>query len=143
MKQEHRMKKILVVVSLSALSLTAFALTKEEREFLKASVTPALAEANAKFHGACGCPTPITIDEGTITSMDDVHNFKYMADDVAENAPKYCTDAASKKAMCQLKSLTFSHTKEAFFKITAGKGQLTTDGQSHATWEMMTRELDK
>ena len=137
------MKKVLIVVSLSALSLTAFALTKEEREFLKTSVTPALAEANAKFHGACGCPTPITIDEGTITSMDDVHNFKYMADDVAENAPKYCTDAASKKAMCQLKSLTFARSKDAVFKIAAGKGLLTTDGQSHATWDMMARELDK
>jgi len=137
------MKKILVVVSLSALSLTAFALTKEEREFLKTSVTPAMAEANAKFHAACGCPTPITIDESTIQSMDDVHNFKYMAEDITTNAPKYCTDAASKKAMCQLKSLTFARTKDAFFKITAGKGMLTEDGQSHATWDMMSRELDK
>ena len=85
------MKKALIVVSLSALSLTAFALTKQEREFLKNSVTPALADANTKFHTACGCPTPITIDESTIQSMDDVHNFKYMAEDISKNAPKYCT----------------------------------------------------
>src|SRR5262249_28920474 len=135
--KEHRMKKIAVVVVLSAVSLTAYALTKDERETLKKDVYPAMAEANAKFKAACGCPTAITIDESTITSMDDVHNFKYMADDITENAPKYCTDAASKKAMCQLKSLTFAHTKEAVFKFNGGRALLTTDGQSHATWDMM------
>jgi hypothetical protein len=136
------MKTILIAASLSALTLTAFA-GKQERELMKTRVEPALAKANEKFHSACGCPTPITVDEASVKGTDDLHNFIYMADDIADNAPKYCTDAASKKAMCQLKSLTLARTPEAMFQFKGGKGLLTTDGQSHATWEMMTRELDK
>ena len=45
--------------------------------------------------------------------------------------------------MCQLKSLTFARAKDAVFKISAGNGLLTEDGQAHASWEMMARELDK
>lgn len=136
------MKKIAVVVLLSAMSLTAYALTKEERDLLK-ETAPAMAEANAKFKSSCGCNTPITIDESTIKSKDDIYNFKHMAEEITAEAPKYCTDAASKKAMCQLKSLTFARANEAVFKFNGGRALLTEDGQSHATWDMMSRELDK
>jgi hypothetical protein len=65
-----------------------------------------------------------------------------MARNIAESVPKYCTDAASKKAVCQMTSLTLTKGKPQFtFKD--GHGVAMADGQSYTSFEMMTRVLDK
>jgi hypothetical protein len=66
-----------------------------------------------------------------------------MAEHIAEGIDGYCTDAASKKAVCQLRTLTFAKGKDAGFTFKGGAGIATTDGQSSCSWEQMTRELDK
>jgi hypothetical protein len=66
-----------------------------------------------------------------------------MAEDISKGAPKYCTDAASKKALCQLRTIVLTKSKPAEFTFKAGAGKLSHDGQAHATWEMITRVLDK
>jgi len=62
---------------------------------------------------------------------------------VADGVAGYCTDEASKKAVCKMKSLVLAKAAESTFTFKNGKGIATTDGQSHTSFEMMTRELDK
>ena len=139
------MKRVLVAAGLFGLLGTmspAFA-GKEERETMKNEVVPAVKEAEAKFKSACGCALAITVDETTVKSKDDMYKVKYMAEKVTEGAPQHCTDAESKKAMCQMKSLVLGKAAEATFTFKNGKGIATTDGQSSCSWEMMVQELDK
>ena len=142
------MKYDLVAAGLAGLigtltvSSTAFA-GKEERDYMKNEVMPAVKDAEAKFKSSCGCALSITVDETTVKSKDDMYSVKHIAGYVADGVGSYCTDAASKKAVCQMKSLLLAKAKEATFTFKGGKGTATTDGQSSCSWEMMTRELDK
>lgn len=139
------MKRALVVVGLIVTSLaswTAFA-GKEEREMMKGEVAPAVKDAEAKVKASCGCAMKITVDEATVKTKDDMYVVKHMAGYVADGAPGYCSDDASKKAVCQMKTLVFAKAAKAEFTFKAGKGTATTDGQAGCSWEMITRELDK
>ena len=142
------MKHVLVAAGLMGLFATmvttATALAgKQEREMMKNEVMPAVKAAEAKFKSSCGCALAITVDETTVKSTDDMYKVKHMAEWVTEGAGSYCTDAASKKAVCQMKSLVLAKAPEAKFTFKGGKGVATTDGQSSCSWEMMTQELDK
>lgn len=132
----------LIAASLMIVSVTAYA-GKRERDLMTKEVVPAVAEAEATFQKSCGCPLAITVDEDNLKSMDEIRAAKHMAGYITENAPKYCTDAASKKAMCQMKSLTYTKAAKVSFTFKAGRGIATTTGQETCTWEMMTRQLDK
>ena len=137
------MKRVLVASGfLMLLSVSAFA-GKEERDYATGTMNPAVAKAEATYKSSCGCPLKITIDDKTIKSKDDMSSARYIAESVTEGAPGYCTDAASKKAVCQMKTLVIGKAKEATFSFKGGTGTATTDGQGNTTWEMMTRELDK
>lgn len=134
------MKRALLVLSL--FPILAFA-GKTEREYMKNEVTPAVKAAETEFKKACGCDLKISVNEGSIKSKDDMYEAKHIAESVTEGAPKHCTDAASKKAVCQMKSLDIQKTKETKFTFAGSKGVATTDGQSYTSWDMMTQELDK
>jgi hypothetical protein len=137
------MKKLpLIATSVLLISLTAYA-GKEEREYMKNTLSPALKTAETSYKAACGCPLAIKVNESTITSTDDMYAAKHIADSVSEEAAGYCTDAASKKAVCQMKTLELTKAGEAKFTFKGGAGVATTDGQSFVSFEMMTRELDK
>jgi hypothetical protein len=125
-----------------SLSLTAFA-GKAERDAMSKKVVPAVNAAEEKFKASCGCPLKITVDETTIKSTNDMTLAKYMAEHVTAGAPKYCTDDASKKAVCQMKNLTLAKAAKAEFTFKDGAGLCTTDGQGSCSWEQMTRVLDK
>jgi hypothetical protein len=131
-----------LVIASSITALTAFA-DKAQRDLMTKSILPRVEAASAKFKEACGCPLAITVDESTVKAKDDLYKFGYMADSIKESAPKYCTDAASKKAMCQLKTLTFVRAEKSGFTFSGGKGVLATDGSSAAEWPQMTKVLDK
>jgi hypothetical protein len=135
------MKRALIAVGLTVVSFNAFA-GKAEREYMKDSVQPAIKEAETKFKAACGCALKITATD-SLKSQDDMAQAKNTANSVAENAEKYCTDDASKKAVCQMKSIDVVKGKETAFTFKAGKGTCTTDGNSYVHWDMITRELDK
>ena len=145
------MKRILVAAGLAALvgimapSTTAFA-GKKERDFMEKELAPKVKGAQDKFQASCGCALAITIDDSTTTTTDDMRQARNAANTIIEGAPKYCTDAASKKAVCQLKSLVLAKVvkpAKAEFTFKDGKGQLTHDGQMYTGWDQMTRVLDK
>jgi hypothetical protein len=110
---------------------------------MSGTLMPAVKEAMAKVKSACGCQWTITVDESTVKTTDHMYNVKHIADSVAETAPTYCTDAASKKAICQMKSLKLGIAKEATFTFKGGAGVATGDGQASTSFDMMARELDK
>ena len=136
------MKHGITVAIVLAASITAFA-GKEQREMIKNEVNPALREAEGKFKASCGCALKITFDENAVKSNDELYQFKHVAESITENAPKYCTDAASKKAVCQMKTLTLAKAAESKFSFKNGNGLATTDGSSYIDWDLITRELDK
>jgi hypothetical protein len=135
------MKRTFVIIPVLAMSLTALA-GKEERDLMTKEVAPAVKQAETTYRAACGCPLAITVTS-SLKTMDELRQAKYLAESITEEAPKYCTDAASKKAMCQLKSLDVVKANESKFVFSNGKGTSFTDGQSYTGWEMITREIDK
>lgn len=135
------MKRYLVVAALLISTLTAYA-GKEEREYMKNTVVPAVKEAEAKFKSACGCAFAIKVSDG-LKTQDEMAQARNISNTIAEGAPKHCTDAESKKAMCALKTLDIVKGPDTKFTFAAGKGTAVTDGQSYVSWEMITREVDK
>jgi hypothetical protein len=145
------MKRIMVaaglagVIGLMAPSMTAFA-GKREREFMEKELAPKVKDASDKFKSSCGCSLAITVDDSTTKSTDDMRQARSMAGTISEGAPKFCTDAASKKAVCQLKSLVLAKAVKpavAEFTFKDGKGMLTQDGQMYTGWDQMIQKLDK
>jgi len=135
------MKRVFVAMSLF-ISVTALA-GKEEREYKKSDVDPAVKAAEAKVKSSCGCALSIVLNANTIDTKDNMYQAKHVADSITEGAAAYCTDADSKKAVCQLKTLEIVRGKETAFTFKAGKGTSTHDGQSYMGWDVMTHELDK
>lgn len=138
------MKKVLIAAALSVVSMVsvdAFA-GKAERDFMTNEVQPAVKAAEAKLKSACGCGTKFVVSD-TLKTRDDLAQARNIANAVAEGAGSYCTDDASKKAVCQLKTIEVVKGKDTAFKWNAGKGTCVTDGQSYVSWDMITREIDK
>jgi len=135
------MKRVLVCV-LMAVSVTAVA-GKEERDFLTKEVQPAAREAEAKWKASCGCALKVAVDEASFTVKQDMHPAKQFCERVAESIAGYCTDAASKKAMCQMKTLVVRKANDATFTFKGGTGTATVAGYESPSWDMVTKELDK
>ena len=136
------MSKQWVAVSLivAAVSVPAFA-GKREREVMEKEAVPAMRDAEAKFKESCACALQINVDD-TLQSTDELRNAGHVAKDIAAHVPKYCSDAASKKAMCQMKTLTVSKGKGQFtFKD--GHGIALANQQEYTSFELITRVLDK
>ena len=136
------MKPTVIAVPLMVASLSAFA-GKEDRDFMKNEVMPAAKTAAAKWKSACGCNLAITIDETTLKSRDDMPSARSFCNTISEEIVKYCTDEASKKAMCQMKSLTVKKADDATFTFKGGQGLATVYGITSPSWDMVTREIDK
>ena len=136
------MSKQLVAVTLivAAVGLPAFA-GKREREVMEKEVVPAMRDAEAQVKGSCGCALAINTDD-TMQSIDELRNARNVARNVAQSVPKYCTDAASKKAVCQMKTLTISKGK-GLFTFKDGHGIAMANQQEYTPFSMMTRVLDK
>jgi hypothetical protein len=136
------MKKIILFAALMmTASLPAFA-GKAEREYMKDTVMPAVKAAETAYKSSCGCALKIVVGP-TLKTTDDMSQARNIANAVAEGVAGYCTDDASKKAVCQMKTLDISKGKESTFSFKSGRGSAVTDGQSSVSWDMITRELDK
>ncbi len=134
---------LLTTTSILLVSFIAHA-GKEERSYMNDSLMPAVKTAEATFRKACGCPIVIKLNAATVeNSLDDMGEAKNIAQSVTESAPKHCTDAPSKKAVCAMKTLEIAKAKTTAFTYKNGAGLATTDGQSYSTFEMMVAELDK
>src|ERR1700733_7657963 len=108
------MIKRLCLLAIMSVSVVAIA-GKEERELSKNNVAPAVAAGQAKGKTGCCCPLAITIDDGVMNSRYQLNNVKNLADELADEGPKYCSDAASKKAMCQMSALAIVAAKSGAF----------------------------
>jgi hypothetical protein len=138
----HSMQhRFLIVAALSAVSLTAVA-GKLERDTMTKEVLPAIEKAEAKFKSSCGCPLKITVDD-SMNTRDLMFQAKHIAEDVGEESAKYCTDAGSKKALCQMKKLEILQRKPCEFTFKDGVGQCTSDGNMRCAWQQITKVLDK
>jgi hypothetical protein len=136
------MKRVIIGTGLvMVLAVTAFA-GKEERDMMTKEVQPAVTRAEAAYKSSCGCPLKITIDD-SIKTKNDLYLAKSMAEWVADGVGGYCTDAASKKAICQMQNLTIAKASKIAFTFKGGTGVATTDGSGGVSWGMITRELDK
>jgi hypothetical protein len=135
------MKRVLVCV-LMAVSVTAVA-GKEERDFMNKEVQPSAREAEAKWKASCGCGIRVAIDEGSFTEKQDMRSAKAFCDRVSESIAGYCTDGASKKAMCQMKTLVVKKANETTFTFKGGTGTATVSGYESPSWDMVTKQLDK
>ncbi|HEX4416456.1 MAG TPA: hypothetical protein VH165_01095 [Kofleriaceae bacterium] len=122
-------------------SLSAFA-GKTERDYMTNEVQPAVKAAKDKLKSACGCTVNFTVSD-SLKTTDDMAQARNIANAVTEGAPAYCSDAASKKAVCKLKTIEVVKGKETGFAFKGDKGTCTTDGQSYVSWDMITREIDK
>jgi hypothetical protein len=136
------MKQAAVIATVMLVSITAYA-GKADREYMKNTVMPAVKKATDAVKKSCGCAMTITVNESTIKTENDMSPARYIAESVADGVAGYCTDDASKKAVCQMKTLEITKAAEAVFTFKGSKGVASTDGQSHVSFEMITRELDK
>jgi hypothetical protein len=142
MKGEAMRSYSTVIAVLCLLSVTAFA-GKREREMMTQKVAPAVATAEANFKSSCGCAVKITVDETALKSIEEMRGAQHIAEDVGKSVGKYCSDAASKKAICQLKTLTLTKGPTAGFTFKDGAGVATTDGNARCGWDQIVKVLDK
>ena len=136
------MRSYSIVFAVLCLSVTAFA-GKMERDLMTKKVAPAVATAEANLKTSCGCAVKITVDETALKSMDELRGAQHIAEDVAGSVGKYCSDDASKKAICQLKTLSLTKGKPAGFTFKDGAGVATTDGNERCGWNQIIKVLDK
>ena len=115
---------------------------KQHRDVMAMELIPAARAAEANFKASCECALAVVIDD-SIKTIDEMVSARYIADEVSTGAAKYCTDAGSRKAMCQMKTLRLASASHPTFTFDAGVGIATTNGEHHATWDMITRVLDK
>jgi hypothetical protein len=128
------------ITLLAILPVIAFA-GKAEREYKTNELDPAVKAAQAAYK-KCGCDLKITF-AASISSEADMRQVKYIVEDITTGAPKYCTDAESKKAVCKMKSLEIAKGSESKFTFSGGRGVASTDGQMNPSFDMIATELDK
>lgn len=134
------MKKLIAVL-LTAVPMYAMA-GKLEREFQKSELTPAIAAAEAEYKKACGCGLKISVDP-KLKSVEELTLAMHVAESIKDGAAGHCTDAESKKAVCQMSTLKIDLTKETKFSFAGSTGTADTDGSSFVSFEIMTNQLDK
>src|SRR5437763_10208798 len=113
------MKRFIVIAVLGA---TTFAFAgKLERDFMTKEVVPAMRDAEAKWKASCQCVLAISVDETTVKTHDELLGARSIASYIADGIPKYCTDEASRKALCQMKTLVLAKAQTAGFTFKNGK----------------------
>lgn len=140
------MKNKTPLLLIATLSLAAASLAhagKPERDFLAAEVAPALKAAASTLKQSCGCDVKMDVKQDSFQTVDHLRQVRYAAGTIVDNAPRYCSDAPSKAAVCKLKALEFARTGTTAFKFAAGKGVITLDESSYPSWDMLAAELDK
>src|SRR4051812_14627990 len=100
------MKRLVIVAAGLGIATAALA-GKEEREVYTKQVVPAMRAAEAAWKSSCGCALQISVDETSINETAEMHSTEHTCQEITDEVPKYCTDDASKKALCQMKTLVF------------------------------------
>lgn len=129
----------LLVSPLSALA------GKEERDFIAASLEPAVKTAAAALKNACNASVKIDVKLDTFKTVDELRQPRYFLEKIEGNAPKYCTDAGSKTAIAKLKTLEISRGAgtDVDVKFAGGKAVAITGASSFPSWEQLAQAVDK
>ena len=134
-------KKIALILAL--VPMAAFA-GKAERDYVSGTAEPAVKEAAAALKKSCGCDVKIDIVKvDAYKDTDELRQITNVSKAIAQGAAAHCTDAASKAAICKMKSLEISRGTSTDFKFSGGKGVATSDSSSSASWDMIVAQLDK
>ena len=136
------MRALLIAASALALAGSAHA-GKEERDYQANELAPAMKDAASALLKGCGCAWKTNVNWDTFKTKDQMMLLRYFSTSVAENARRYCDTAASKKAICQLKTLNMSVGKPTSFVFQNGTGTWITDGQSYSDWDVVAEAVDK
>jgi hypothetical protein len=93
---------------------------------------------------SCGCDVQFDVDYNSFENREDLswvnlvitHPFQ-------KKGSTYCVDAASKAAICKIKTFKYSRAKETTTTISGGTATLTTDGRSSDSWDTLIKRLNK
>lgn len=137
-------KRLLVGIAIASCASGASAAhaDKEHRDRMTQDAIPAARAAEANWKASCECDLAIVIDD-SIQTLDEIRYTRYTADEVSTGVAYYCTDAPTRKAMCQMKTLRIASATRASFTFDAGVGIATTNGQHHVMWDEITKAVDK
>jgi hypothetical protein len=117
---------------------------KEERDYRKAEVDPALAKAGKVLEAKCGCAVKLDVNWDQFKTRDQLYTLMHFAENISSGAPDYCgDDAESKKAFCKMKTLSIVLDKEVKFTFSGNRGIASTDGNMNPTFKMITDVLDQ
>lgn len=116
---------------------------KPERDFVTNEAEPAMQEAVATIKSSCGCDVKFDAMYDTFKDINELWLIKRFANAITEGVAPYCSDEASKAAMCNLKTIEFSKGNDVTFEFKDGKGTATADSSSYPSWDMITRAVDK
>ncbi len=115
---------------------------KPERDFTTNEAQPAVQEAVATLKTSCGCDVNFDVKFDTFKDVNELWLIKRFANSINDGAESYCSDEASKAAMCNLKTIEFSKGSDVSFDFKDGKGTATSDSSSYPSWDMVTRAVD-
>src|SRR5215468_10100863 len=87
---------------------------KRERERMTMDAIPAARAAEANFKASCECELSVVLD-ASLQSVDEITFAAYIAEEVSKGAPRYCTDADSRKALCRMKTLRIAAATQSSF----------------------------
>ena len=138
MKTSH---SALIALTLSFAGL-AFA-GEAEREYYAENTEPAVKKATATLKKSCGCDVKFDIQMETFETRNHLLMINMLASEISEKAPGYWSDAPSNAAICKLKTVNLSRTKESALNFSNGKIVWTTNGNSYFGWDTMVEKLDK
>lgn len=119
----------------------------------KKEVEAELAPAKAVFKKSCGCDITFDIKWDTFKTFGSMRSIHGLIDNFQSYAPEVCKDAEAKKAICKMKTISYSFAPLAegargnpdpTFDAKTGVMSATTDGMAVPDLGYMAREiLDK
>ena len=132
---------IRIVPLLLVVPLAAFA-GKTEREFVKTRLAPAIKKSEATFKKACGCNWKLAVGKKLENDLDALHVAEHLVGIIGDNAAGYCTDDASKKALCAISTFSMETGETTGFSVEGKVGKAVLSG-GYPPWDNITAALDK
>ncbi len=141
------MKKMMALSFL--LSLSVFA-GKEDREYKKNELDPAVKAMQEAYKAASGCEIKVEFEGKEFELKDHMAQVKFMMENIKDSVGTYCKDsttqkpdADSQKAVCKMKTLKVKMGADAAFEFKDSTG-IATMGTSggYAGFDMMMTKID-
>jgi hypothetical protein len=135
--------KFTILIACLFVSTIAFA-GKGEREKRK-EIEPVLLSTQSSFKAACGCDFKWDINWDSYKAADDMNRIPSTAERISAGAKEHCTDAESKKAICQMKVVSLSYAKDSKGDVTFSGGKISgqTNDTMYVGWDKIVEALDK